>query len=111
PSVVAEAANRLGTASAPLVCANTHPGAAATVLLRQLAAAGARLRYHGDFDWPGIAIANGITARFGVRPWRLDAGAYRSAADADGPPLRGRLVTASWDPALTQAMLELRVRV
>jgi Protein of unknown function C-terminus (DUF2399) len=34
----------------PVVCANAHPGAAATVLLRQLAAAGSRLRYHGDFD-------------------------------------------------------------
>ncbi|HEX6676939.1 MAG TPA: TIGR02679 family protein [Actinomycetes bacterium] len=111
PSVVAEAANRLGKASAPLVCANAHPGAAATVLLRQLGAAGARLRYHGDFDWPGITIANGIVARFGALPWRLDTGAYRSAADRDGPPLRGRPVTSTWDPALTQAMLELCVKV
>jgi uncharacterized protein (TIGR02679 family) len=111
PSVVAEAAIRLGTASAPLVCANTYPGAAATVLLRQLGAAGARLRYHGDFDWPGITIANGIVSRFGALPWRLDADAYRSAADADGPALRGRPVTATWDPALTQAMLELGVKV
>lgn len=51
PSVVVEAANRLGTASASLICATTHPGAAATVLLRQLGATGARLRYDGDFDW------------------------------------------------------------
>jgi uncharacterized protein (TIGR02679 family) len=111
PSVVVEAANRLGTASASLICANTHPGGAATVLLRQLAATGARLRYHGDFDWPGITIANGITARFGALPWRLDADAYRSAADEEGPPLRGRPVTAIWDPALTQAMLEVGVKV
>jgi uncharacterized protein (TIGR02679 family) len=109
--VVAEAANRLGAASAPLICANTHPGAAATVLLRQLDAAGARLRYHGDFDWPGITIANGITARFGALPWRLDDGAYRSAAASGGPALRGSPVTATWDPGLTRAMLELGVKV
>lgn len=111
PSVVAEAANRLGSASAPLVCANAHPGAAATVLLRQFAAAGVRLCYHGDFDWPGITIANGITARFGALPWRLEAGAYRSAAATGGPRLRGSPVTATWDPALTHAMLELGVKV
>jgi Protein of unknown function (DUF2398)/Protein of unknown function C-terminus (DUF2399) len=44
-------------------------------------------------------------------PWRQDADAYRSAADKDGPPLRGRPVTATWDPALTQAILELGVKV
>jgi uncharacterized protein (TIGR02679 family) len=111
PSVVAEAANRLGTASAPLICANTHPGAAATVLLRRLGAAGARLRYHGDFDWPGLTIANGIMGRFGALPWRLDADAYRSAAQPSSPRLRGAPVTATWDPSLTEAMLQLGVKV
>jgi uncharacterized protein (TIGR02679 family) len=111
PSVVAEAANRLGAGAAPLICANAHPGAAATVLLRQLATAGALLRYHGDFDWPGITIANAIVGRFGALPWRLDAGAYRSAAAAGGPPLRGGPVAASWDLALTEAMLALGVKV
>jgi uncharacterized protein (TIGR02679 family) len=111
PTVVAEAANRLGADAAPLICANTHPGGAATVLLRQLGAGGARLRYHGDFDWPGVTITNGMLTRFGALPWRLDAGAYQSAADEDGPPLRGRPVRATWDPALTQAMRELGVKV
>ena len=105
PTVIAEAASRLGARTAPLVCANAHPGAAATVLLRQLAAAGARLRYHGDFDWPGITIANGIIGRFGAQPWRLDTGAYRAAA-LGGASLRGNPVTAAWDPRLTEAMLE-----
>jgi uncharacterized protein (TIGR02679 family) len=111
PSVVAEAANRLGAASAPLVCANTHPGAAATLLLRQLGAAGARLRYHGDFDWPGLTIANGIIARFGALPWRLDADAYQLAAQPSGPRLRGAPVTATWDPSLTETMQRLGVKV
>jgi uncharacterized protein (TIGR02679 family) len=111
PTVIAEAASRLGARTAPLVCANAHPGAAATVLLRQLAAAGARLRYHGDFDWPGITIANGIIGRFGARPWRLDTSAYRAAAALGGASLRGRPVTATWDPRLTEAMLEVGVKV
>lgn len=111
PSVVAEAANRLAAASAPLICANTHPGAAATLLLRQLGAAGAVLRYHGDFDWPGITIANGIIARFGALPWRLDAAAYRLAVQSGGPPLRGGPVTAPWDPSLTEAMQQVGVKI
>jgi hypothetical protein len=110
PSVIAEAANRLGAASSPLICANAHPGAAATVLLRQLGAARTQLRYHGDFDWPGITIANGIIARFGAFPWRLDADAYLSAAQLGSPRLRGTPVTATWDPCLTEAMLQLDVR-
>jgi len=32
--------------------------AAQRTLLMQLRRAGATLRYHGDFDWPGIAIGN-----------------------------------------------------
>jgi uncharacterized protein (TIGR02679 family) len=111
PSVVAAAANRLGAGTAPLVCANAHPGAAATLLLRQLAGAGARLCYHGDFDWPGITIANGIIARFAAAPWRLDTGCYRSAAARGGPRLRGSPVTAGWEPPLTEAMLALGVKV
>ena len=74
-------------------------------------AAGARLRYHGDFDWPGITIANGIISRFGAQPWRLDNGAYRAAAALGGASLRGNPVTAAWDPRLTEAMLELGVKV
>lgn len=104
PTVVAEAANKLGSASAPLVCASGHPAAAATVLLRMLTESGARLRYHGDFDWPGIAIANGIIGRFAALPWRLDAGSYRSAARSGGARLRGRAVEAIWDSDLTETM-------
>jgi uncharacterized protein (TIGR02679 family) len=105
PTVVAEAANVLGTSSAPLVCASGHPAGAATLLLRSLAESGARLRYHGDFDWPGLGIANGILARFGACPWRFDAAAYRAVAGAGGSALRGHRVEASWDPELSDAMV------
>jgi hypothetical protein len=62
------------------VCSSGHPAGAATLLLRSLAAAGAALRYHGDLDWPGIAIVNRIFSRFPVLPWHFDATAYRAAA-------------------------------
>ncbi|HEY1293496.1 MAG TPA: TIGR02679 family protein [Chloroflexota bacterium] len=106
PTVVAEAANTLGAACAPLVCASGHPAGAATLLLRMLLATGAHLRYHGDFDWPGITIANGLFSRFDLTPWRFDAPAYRAADRSATTPLRGRAVQATWDPALTRAMLD-----
>lgn len=111
PTVVAEAANALGPRSAPLVCCSGHPAGAATVLLRLLGHAGAKLRYHGDFDWPGLTIANGIVTRFNADPWRFDAQAYRLAAASGGPKLRGRRVQSVWDPELTRAMLALGIKI
>jgi uncharacterized protein (TIGR02679 family) len=105
PTVVAEAANVLGASGAPLVCASGHPAGAATLLLRSLAESGALLRYHGDFDWPGLGIANGIFARFRACPWRFDAAAYRASAHSAGSALRGHRVEASWDPELSDAMV------
>jgi uncharacterized protein (TIGR02679 family) len=55
-SVVAVAADTLGASSPPIVCTNGQPRAATMVLLRSLAAAGVRLRHHGDFDWGGLTI-------------------------------------------------------
>jgi uncharacterized protein (TIGR02679 family) len=98
---------RLPCRATPLSVLSGHPAGAATVLLRLLAASGAHLLYHGDFDWPGITIANGLFARFGVAPWRFDAPAYRTVARSGGSKLRGRPVQATWDADLTEAMLML----
>jgi uncharacterized protein (TIGR02679 family) len=95
----------------PLVCVSGHPAAAATVLLRQLVSANAEVRYHGDFDWSGITTANGIVDRFGARPWRFDALAYRAAADRGGPKLHGRPVAATWDPTLADAMCAEGIKI
>lgn len=57
----------------PLVCTS---GSAATVvltLLNALAATGCRFAYHGDFDWPGIALVNRIIRRYETLPWRMGA--------------------------------------
>ncbi len=104
PTVVAAAANRLGATSRPLVCIEGQPRTAARVLLGLLTVAGVRLAYHGDFDWAGIQIANGITRRHGAVPWRFSSADYRTARG--GRPLHGQPVAALWDPDLQATMLE-----
>jgi uncharacterized protein (TIGR02679 family) len=104
-SVVVHAADELGVQCAPLVCVESHPAAAQSTLLRLLMAAGATLRYHGDFDWAGITIANGVMARFGAQAWRLGARDYEAAVAAGaGTHLEGRPVPATWDDELAPAM-------
>ena len=60
PNLVAIAADALGPHCAPLVCTDGMPAASQRAVLSQMVCAGARLRYHGDFDWPGIAIGNAV---------------------------------------------------
>lgn len=109
-----EAAADAGCSKA-LVCTS---GSAATVvltLLDTLASTGCRFAYHGDFDWPGIALANRITRRYGALPWRMGADDYErlaAAGQAEGIPqlpLDGRPVAAHWDPGLAPAMAALGV--
>jgi hypothetical protein len=109
PAIVAAASRRLGVGCAPLVCVEGQPSAAAQMLLRQLADAGARVAYHGDFDWAGLRIAHLVLDRFGARPWRFGRADYLAAPA--GPPLEGQLTAASWDPALPAAMVDRGVAV
>jgi uncharacterized protein (TIGR02679 family) len=102
PSVVAAAANRLGSHARPLICTEGQPKTALRQLLGQLAAGGIMVSYHGDFDWPGIQIANLLIERFAIRPWRLGAADYLEASA--GARLRGPAVAPRWDPALGNAM-------
>jgi len=103
PSVVAAAANQLGARSGPLVCIEGQIKTAARFLLYQLAAAGASLVYHGDFDWGGIRIGNVVISQCGARPWRFSSADYSSIPA--GAPLRGRPVAACWDPELEAVMV------
>jgi uncharacterized protein (TIGR02679 family) len=113
PSVVALAADRLGARCTPIVCTNGQPRAAAMVLLRSLAAAGARLRHHGDFDWGGLTIGNLLHRRLPVEPWEFDRDAYLCAVTVhpQAGPLTGSPTAASWDPALAYAMHEAGRRI
>lgn len=109
PSIVALAADQLGAACAPLVCTDGMPAAAQQALLRQLREAGAQLRYHGDFDWPGIAIGNFMISRFAAQPWCFSASDYQP--QAGGQRLVGPGVSASWDSALAAVMADADIAV
>lgn len=113
PRVVEAAAD--ATCVQPLVCTS---GSAATVvftLLDALAARGCRFTHHGDFDWPGIALANRIIRRYEASPWRMGTTDYEHLAartQAEGIPqlaLDDRPVSADWDPDLAPAMTALGI--
>lgn len=111
-TVVTIAADAIGSSCRPLVCTDGMPAAAQQTLLGQLAAAGARLRYHGDFDWPGIAIGNFVVRNHGAVAWRFSTQDYRAARVDVELALEGeRPVEAVWDPYLGAAMTERGVAV
>ena len=82
----------------PVACTSGNPAAAGMLLLARSA-----VRYHGDFDWPGIAIARRVIER-GARPWRLGHADYRDAVAACPPAaaaLTGRAEPTPWDEELS----------
>lgn len=93
----------------PLLCTSGNPSAAGAMLLDRL-----EVRYHGDFDWPGIAIARRLIDR-GVTPWRLGRADYLEGVDRLPTdrrlPLTGRVETTPWDDELQTAMLAADVAV
>ena len=107
---VLEAAMDAGSRQA-MVCTAGNPVVVVSVLLQRLADNGAVMRYRGDFDWPGVAIANRIVSDFGAQPWRMGAADYEAALAAAGesmielPPLTGDSVAAAWDQDLAAAMV------
>lgn len=103
PVVVTAAADHLGSACQPLICTNGQPVAAVIHLLRLVTEAGAELRYHGDFDWGGLRIANAVLGRFPARPWRFDAESYLAVAPR-GRALTGSPVTDCWDTDLAETL-------
>ncbi|MFF3333603.1 TIGR02679 family protein [Streptomyces sp. NPDC002888] len=113
PAVLSAAADTFGPACPPLVCLQGQPSAAALTLLRGLAAQGAALHYHGDFDWGGVRIATALRRSVPWLPWRYTAADYRAAAArvAEAPVLTGSPAETPWDPALAVALAERGVRV
>ena len=104
--------------SVPLVCTMGNPTTVTLALLDAITSSGeVRIAYHGDFDWPGVAIAGRLLSRYPSRPWQFSASHYRDAvrrAEADGTPRRslsGRAAETPWDPALAESMSELDVSV
>jgi uncharacterized protein (TIGR02679 family) len=106
PAVLRRAAAELGAGSAPLLCAEGQPSAAFHQLAGLVVSGGGELRYHGDFDWPGLAIASSVMRRHGARPWRMGAADYLAGlrADVEHVKLTGTPQPAPWDPELSQVM-------
>jgi uncharacterized protein (TIGR02679 family) len=107
PAVLRRAAADLGPRSRPLICTEGQPSTAFHRLATAITNASGVLHYHGDFDWPGIAIANSVIRRHNASPWHMSAADYREAirADADHVKLRGAPQPTSWDPDLADAMI------
>jgi uncharacterized protein (TIGR02679 family) len=93
----------------PLACTSGNPAAAGMLLLSR-----ATVRYHGDFDWPGIAIARRIIER-DAAPWRFGRADYDEAVDhlrADRRlALTGRVEPTPWDRELSPAMAAANIAV
>ena len=91
-----------------VVATNGNPSTAVTTLLEQLRRSGASLRYHGDFDAPGIAICRRMHED-GCTPWMMDATDYEDAvrlAGTSGVRLEHDprdCGPTPWDPMLSEA--------
>jgi uncharacterized protein (TIGR02679 family) len=82
PAVLRRACAELVPARPPLLCAEGQPSTAFHKLVRLAAAAGSELAYHGDFDWPGVAITAKVIDRHSTRPWRMTSADYLSGVKA-----------------------------
>jgi uncharacterized protein (TIGR02679 family) len=99
---VLEAAAERGGGRTPVVCTSGQPALVVLDVLGELQ--GAELRYHGDFDWAGVAIANRLIAVAGVTPWRMSAADYERGLAGAALPLVGASVEPVWDAELGAAM-------
>jgi uncharacterized protein (TIGR02679 family) len=107
PAVLRHATAELGSGSAPLLCTEGRPSTAFHQLADVVVSGGGELRYHGDFDWPGLAIASAVMRRHGARPWRMSADDYMAGVrvHAEHVLLSGRPQPTPWDPELSKAMV------
>ncbi|MEO3746414.1 TIGR02679 family protein [Plantactinospora sp. B5E13] len=109
---VLEAAAEAGSSTA-IICTLGNPNTVTFALLDTvMASPDVHLRYHGDFDWPGIAIADRVIRRYRAQPWQFTAVDYQravaQAVERGTPrqPLAGRPLPTPWDPVLSQVMAE-----
>jgi uncharacterized protein (TIGR02679 family) len=106
PAVLRRACAELGPACPPLICAEGQPSTAFHKLVRIAVASGGELAYHGDFDWPGVAITAKVIDRHGARPWRMTACDYLSGVKAGDTAvaLKGDPVPTPWETELRETM-------
>jgi uncharacterized protein (TIGR02679 family) len=113
PAVLEAAARQLGPRCPPLICVEGHLSVACRAMLRALREHGASFRYHGDFDWGGVRIANSVVDLIDATMWRYSHQDYLNAVDRGyGVPLNtGEPCDASWDPRLRAAIATRAIRV
>lgn len=101
---VLEAVAERGAGGWAVVCTSGEPNLVVDQVLGDLAAAGMELRYHGDFDWAGVALTERAIARHSVQPWRMGVEDYLAGLGSGGTALSGVPVEPSWDPDLGAVM-------
>lgn len=112
PAVMRRACAELGAATLPLLCTEGRPSTAFHRLAELITSSGGILRYHGDFDWPGIAMTNFLIARHHAVPWRMSVADYVGVitaepgriGDSGRIALKGTPQPTPWDPALADLM-------
>ncbi|MER7449347.1 TIGR02679 domain-containing protein [Nocardia beijingensis] len=84
----------------PLLCFSGNPSSAGLAVAERV-----RIRYHGDFDWPGIAIAARLHTG-GADLWRMTTQDYLRATTSDVTrlPLTGAPIPTPWEPELSGTM-------
>jgi len=104
PAVLRAAAAQLGADSAPLVCTEGEPSVACYRLLQSALSTGTRIRWHSDFDWPGLRMTAAAIRRLDATPWLMGADDYRAALPASAESVKGQPAESPWDPRLAELM-------
>jgi uncharacterized protein (TIGR02679 family) len=107
PAIIAATEDHFGDRSPTMVCLDGIPSTAALVLLHGLVTAGYAVRYHGDFDWRGLAIAGVLVRKVpSAQPWRFTTTDYLQAVrqGLGTVPLSGAPHMSPWDPELAPIM-------
>jgi uncharacterized protein (TIGR02679 family) len=103
PVVLRAAAAELGAGCGPLICTEGRQSAACGRLLS--AAAGTRINWRNDFDWPGLRMTAAAIERYSALPWRMSTEDYLDALETGtDDPLEGTRTVAPWDARLTATM-------
>ena len=84
PSVLIAAERKLGAACPPLVCTAGHPSDAVRLLFDAVAAAGGRIRHHGDDDEAGVQIRQDLERRHGAEKWHVSGPSGPAELVVDG---------------------------
>ena len=97
-----------------IVCTSGNLSLASRRLLDLLVRSGATIRYSGDFDQRGLAIARGLARRWpaAIVPWRMDVASYRLARGnvlAELPETLDACIAAA-GPAYQEAILPILVQ-